>query len=133
MQRRLRRLREGKIIESEVAIVSPEAVGRTLTAIVEVTLDTDRPQVLQRFQRAICAAPEVMQGYYVTGNADFILVVTAKTMQDYEAFAHRFFSKHLRVKYFRTTIVMRKVKTGFAVPVGGASRLASAARNRTAA
>ena len=80
--------------------------------------------MLQRFQRAICAAPEVMQGYYVTGNADFILVVTAKTMQDYEAFAHRFFSKHLRVKYFRTTIVMRKVKTGFAVPVGGASRLA---------
>jgi Lrp/AsnC family leucine-responsive transcriptional regulator len=124
VQRRLRRLRECKIIEREVAIVSPEAVGRTLTAIVEVTLDTDRPEVRRRFERAIGAAPEIMQGYYVTGNADFILVVTAKTIQDYGAFAHRFFSRKLRVKYFRTSVVMRKVKMDLAMPIDGRSRLA---------
>jgi Lrp/AsnC family leucine-responsive transcriptional regulator len=40
VQRRLRRLREKKIIERDVAIVSPEALGRSAIAIVEVTLDT---------------------------------------------------------------------------------------------
>jgi Lrp/AsnC family leucine-responsive transcriptional regulator len=61
VQRRLHRLRERKVIEAEVAIVSPEALGQSLTAIVEVTLDTDRPKVVEEFQRAIQAAPEVMQ------------------------------------------------------------------------
>ena len=46
---RLQRLRERKVIEAEVAIVSPEALGRSVTAIVEVTLNTDRPKVVEEF------------------------------------------------------------------------------------
>ena len=117
VQRRLHRLRERKIIEAEVAIVSPDAVGRSLTAIVEVTLDTDRPKVIDEFQRAIQAAPEVMQAYYVTGNADYILVITAKNMADYEAFACQFLSTRPHVKHFRTSIVMRRVKWGITLPI----------------
>jgi Lrp/AsnC family leucine-responsive transcriptional regulator len=116
VQRRLHRLRQSKVIEAEVAIVSPDALGRSLTAIVEVTLDTDRPRVAEEFQRAIQAAPEVMQAYYVTGNADYILVITAKNMEDYEAFARAFLSKRPHMKYFRTSIVMRRVKSGMTVP-----------------
>jgi Lrp/AsnC family transcriptional regulator, leucine-responsive regulatory protein len=116
VQRRLHRLRERKVIEAEVAVVSPEALGLRLTAIVEVTLDTDRPKVVEEFQRAIQAAPEVMQAYYVTGNADYILVITAKNMEDYEAFARGFLSKRPHMKYFRTSIVMRRVKSGMTVP-----------------
>lgn len=117
VQRRLRRLRERKIIEAEVAIVSPDAVGRSFTAIVEVMLDTDRVEVVEEFQRAIQAAPEVMQGYYVTGDADFILIITAKDVHDYEEFARRFLSRKLHVKHFRTSVVMRRTKCGLAVPV----------------
>ena len=97
VQRRLHRLRERKVIEAEVAIVSPDAMGRSLTAIVEVTLDTDRPKV--------------------TGNADYILVITAKNMADYEAFAYEFLSKKPHVKHFRTSIVMRRVKSGMILPI----------------
>jgi Lrp/AsnC family leucine-responsive transcriptional regulator len=118
IQRRLRRLRDRKIIEAEVAIVSPAAAGRSLIAIVEVALDTDRSQVVEEFQRAIQSAPEVRQAYYVTGNADFILIVAAKNIEDYEAFAQRFLSKKPRVKHFRTSVVMRRVKCDFTVPLG---------------
>ena len=117
VQRRLHRLRERKVIEAEVAIVSPDAMGLSLRAIVEVTLDTDRPKVVEEFQRAIQAAPEVTQAYYVTGNADYVLVITAKTMADYEAFACEFLSKKPHVKHFRTSIVMRRVKSGMILPI----------------
>ncbi len=117
VQRRLRRLRNLKIIESEVAIVSPHAVGRMLTVIVHVTLDADRQLVLETFQRAIRAAPEIMQGYYVTGDTDFILIVTARNMEEYESFAHRFLSPKLHVKHFRTSVVMRRVKMGLTIPI----------------
>ncbi|HET6889287.1 MAG TPA: Lrp/AsnC family transcriptional regulator [Candidatus Udaeobacter sp.] len=125
VQRPLHRLRERKVIEAEVAIVSPEALGRSLTAIVEVTLDTDRPKVVEEFQRAIQAAPEVTQAYYVTGNADYILVITAKNTADYEAFARKFLSKRPYVKYFRTSIVMRRVKRGLTLPLKSNQRVPS--------
>jgi Lrp/AsnC family transcriptional regulator, leucine-responsive regulatory protein len=117
VQRRLHRLRERKVIKAEVAVVSPDAVGQSLTAIVEVTLDTDRPKVVEEFQRAIQTAPEVMQAYYVTGNADYILVITAKNMAAYEAFACEFLSRRPHVKHFRTSIVMRRVKWGMTLPI----------------
>jgi Lrp/AsnC family transcriptional regulator, leucine-responsive regulatory protein len=117
VQRRLHRLRERKVIKAEVAIVSPDAVGQSLTAVVEVTLDTDRPKVVEEFQRAIQTAPEVMQAYYVTGNADYILVITAKNTADYEAFACEFLSRRPHVKHFRTSIVMRRVKWGMTLPI----------------
>lgn len=117
VQRRLRRLRAERIIDAEVAIILPDTVGRNLTVIVEVTLDTDRSQVVEEFERAIKAAPEVMQGYYVTGKADFVLIVTAKNMQDYEEFADRFLARRRYVKHFHTSVVMRRVKWGVTVPV----------------
>jgi Lrp/AsnC family transcriptional regulator, leucine-responsive regulatory protein len=80
-------------------------------------LDTDRPRVVEEFERAIQAAPEAMQGYYVTGNADFILIITAKNMEDYEAFANRFLARRSHVKYFRTSVVMHRVKWEVTVPV----------------
>jgi Lrp/AsnC family transcriptional regulator, leucine-responsive regulatory protein len=117
VQRRLHRLRENKIIQAEVAIVSPDALGRTLMVIVEVTLDTDRPKVVEEFQQAIQTAPEIMQGYYVTGDADFVLIVTAKSMQDYRAFTRQFLSQRPHVKHFRTSVVIDRVKYGMTVPV----------------
>jgi DNA-binding Lrp family transcriptional regulator len=72
-----------KFRKAEVEIVSPDATRGRLTAIVEVFLETDRPKMVNEFQRAIQAAPEVLQAYYVRGDADFILIVTAKDMQDF--------------------------------------------------
>ena len=129
VQRRLRRLRQAKIIEREVAIVSPEALGRSLTAIVEVTLNTHGPKAVEEFQRAIQAMPEVMHGYYITGNADFILIVTARSIGDYEEFASRPLSKARYVRHLRTSVVMRRVKWGVALPVRDAQEAPSSKRS----
>ena len=77
--RRLRRLREVKVIEADVALISPERVGRPLTMVVQVTLERERPDLIDAFKRTMRAAPEVMQCYYVTGETDFVLIVTART------------------------------------------------------
>jgi Lrp/AsnC family transcriptional regulator, leucine-responsive regulatory protein len=130
VQRRLRRLRERKIIEAEVAVVSPDAVGRSLIAIVEVTLDMHLAKTLEEFERAIQSAPEVMQGYYVTGNADFILIVTAKSMEDYNAFVLEFLSKKAHVKHFNTSVVMRRVKWGIALPTAPHPRTKTGRKQR---
>ncbi|ASP89474.1 Lrp/AsnC family transcriptional regulator (plasmid) [Sinorhizobium meliloti] len=116
-QRRLRRLRTEGVIESDVSIVSPKAVGRHITMIVLVSLERERADIVDRFKTAIRNTREVMIGYYVTGEADFMLVVTARDMEGYEQFTRRFFYENADIKGFKTMVVMDRVKAGFAFPM----------------
>lgn len=118
-QRRLKRLRAEGVIEADVAVVSPKAVGRYITMIVLVSLERERADIVDRFKTAIRNTREVMIGYYVTGDADFILVVTARDMEDYEQFTRRFFYENNDIKGFKTMVVMDRVKAGFSLPMDG--------------
>jgi Lrp/AsnC family leucine-responsive transcriptional regulator len=116
-QRRLKKLRDDGIIKADVAIISPEAVGRPITMIVGVTLERERADLTDAFKRSMLETPEVMQCYYVTGEADFILIITVKDMQDYELFARRFFQDNPNVTRFYTNVVVDSVKAGMAIPL----------------
>lgn len=116
-RKRLARLRAGDVIAAEVAILRPEAVGRGLILIVEVTLQSERLTDIDRFKRRMQRAPEVMQCYYVTGNADFIMIVSMRDMADYEDFTRRHFFAEENIVRFRTSAVMDRVKQGFSMPV----------------
>ena len=52
----------------------------------------------------------MQQCYYVTGETDFVLVVTVASMQDYEALTKRLFFENHNVKHFKTLVVMDRVK-----------------------
>jgi Lrp/AsnC family transcriptional regulator, leucine-responsive regulatory protein len=116
-QKRLKKLRDNGTIARDISVLAPAAVARGLTMIVEVTLERERAELIDQFKKTMLAAPEVMQCYYVTGSADFILVLTAKDMKDYEDFTRRYFFQQSNVSRFRTNVVMDRVKVGLAMPV----------------
>jgi Lrp/AsnC family leucine-responsive transcriptional regulator len=113
VQRRLKRLRQDGVIEADVAIVAPKAVGQRVQMIVLVSLERERADIIDRFKKSIRATPEVMNGYYVTGESDFMLLVTTRDMEDYEQFTRRFFYDNPDIKNFKTMVVMDRVKVGF--------------------
>jgi len=115
--RRMRRLREDGTIVADVSIVAPEAVGRNLTMIVLVSVERERPELLDEFKRSMQRTPEVMQCYYVTGDADFVLLVTAADMADYESFTQRFFFENPNIRRFSTMVVMNRVKFATMIPI----------------
>jgi Lrp/AsnC family leucine-responsive transcriptional regulator len=119
VQRRLKRLREDGIIEADVAVISPEAVGRTLTAIVGVIIDKERPLslALSQFKNLMLSTPEVMQCYDVTGEADFIVVITARDMQEYETISRKLFMENPNVRRYKTSLVVRRVKSDTIIPL----------------
>lgn len=116
-QRRLKRLRSEGIIESDVSIVSPRAVGRPIQMLVLVSLERERADIIDRFKKAIKSSVDVVNGFYVTGDADFVLYVTARTMEGYEEFTRRFFYENPDIKGFKTMVIMDRVKAGFAIPI----------------
>ncbi len=118
VQRRLKRLRDSGVIEHDVSTVSPDAVGRGFLAIASVLLDSEAPPIRRQFAKLVHDLPEVMQCYYVTGeSADFLLFVTARDMNDYNAFMTRLAEEFPRIKHFSTNVVLERVKTGLSLPV----------------
>jgi len=117
VQRRLGRLREEKIIEAEVAIVSPAVAGLGITCIVDIVLEEGHARALESFKAAMQQCSEVMQCYYVTGTYDFVLIVNAKDMQEYEAFTRKWLADNPHLKHFYTHVVMDRVKVGYSIPI----------------
>ena len=115
--RRLNRLRASGVIEAEVALVAPAAVRRNVTIVVQVTLEREHTELFESFKADMRAAPEVQQCYYVAGGTDFIIVLTAKDMQDYNAFTRRHFHGNPNIQRFQTNVVMDRVKFTTALPV----------------
>ena len=117
VQRRVRRMEEARVIQANVAVVDPSAVGRPITLIVEVLVDSEQADLLDAARNEFASAVEVQQCYYVTGANDFILVLTVSTMEEYESLSRRLFLENKNVKHFHTYVAMNRVKTGVSVPV----------------
>jgi Lrp/AsnC family leucine-responsive transcriptional regulator len=117
VQRRLKRLRSEGVIESDVSIVSPKAIGRNVTMLVFISLERDRADIVDRFKQTICGMSEIMSGFYVTGDADFALLVTANTMEEYEHFTRRIVFENADIKTFKTMVVLDRIKAGFTLPM----------------
>jgi DNA-binding Lrp family transcriptional regulator len=118
VQRRIKRMAEDGVIRANVAVVDPAAVGQPITIFVEVEVISETAHQIEQAKAEFAASAEIQQCYYVTGEADFILVIVVPTMADYEALTRRLFFGNNNVKRFRTFVAMDRVKVGLSVPVG---------------
>lgn len=119
VQRRIKRMTEAGVIGANVAVVDPEAVGQAITIFVEVEVFSETADQIEAAKRQFAGTSEIQQCYYVTGEADFILVIVVASMADYEALTRRLFFGNNNVKRFRTFVAMDRVKVGLSVPLDG--------------
>jgi Lrp/AsnC family leucine-responsive transcriptional regulator len=119
VQRRIKRLRDDKVIVRDTAVLDATALGSPLTVIVNVTVDREAKEVVASFRRRALASPYVQQCYYVTGEEDFVLVVTAGSMDEYHEIARSLFLDDPNVRRFRTSVVMQSLKVTLDVPFTG--------------
>jgi len=115
--RRVRRLVEAGVIERRIAIVDPAAVGGGMTAIVEVSLDQQSAEQLDRFESQVAAAVEVQQCYRVASGPDFVLVVFVPDVAAYHAFAHRALTAQANVRNVRSFFAVKRSKFEPRVPL----------------
>ena len=116
-QKRLTRMRSEGIIEADVSVISPKALGLTLTMIVNVTLEREQPQIIDQFKQSMRESDEVMQCFCVTGNTDFVVIVNALDMEHFDKFAQTFLYGNPHIRHFETSIVIDRVKTGFNINI----------------
>ncbi|WNL42284.1 Lrp/AsnC ligand binding domain-containing protein [Halomonas sp. PAMB 3264] len=81
-----------------------------ITIFVEVRADKTHAADLEAL-KARFSGPEIQQCYYVTGEADFMLVLLVPSMRRFQAICDALFHKNPNVKWFRTLVALDRVKT----------------------
>lgn len=116
-QRRMKRLCDSGAIRADISVVDPDAVGKRLTLILQIVLARGRTDIVDTFKRDVQAVPEIQQCHYLTGQCDFVLIVTARDMEEYERLTRRIFFANPDIQHFTTIVVMDSVKTGHEIPL----------------
>ena len=119
--RRVKRLRDAGLIEREIAVLSVDNVatltGHTLCAIVEITLDRQDQDALERFEKRVASDDAVQQCYRVSPGPDFCLVVHTAHMPDYLALSQRLFTADANVRNVKTFFSVKRSKFGAKIPL----------------
>lgn len=120
VQRRVQALKADGVIAGTRAILDPCKIGCALTVILEITLESDRHDLLARIKQRLAAAAEVQYCYYVTGEYDLVAVLALPDMQGYERFVQRVLAAESNVRRYKTSVVIGSVKSTTAYPLEAA-------------
>lgn len=117
VNRRIAAMELAGVITRHVAVVDPEKLGRPITIIVEVSVASERLDHLDVVRRRFMDCVAVSQVYYVTGEVDFVLILTVADMAEYERLTRQLFFAEGNIKRFRTLVVMDRAKVTLEVQV----------------
>ncbi|QWP78413.1 Lrp/AsnC family transcriptional regulator [Lysobacter sp. K5869] len=117
IQRRLRKLREAGVIQRHAAVLDPKRVGKPTFFLVSLQVERERPELLTQLRQWLASCEQVQQAFYVTGEADFVLVVTAPDTEAFDALMLRLVAENPNVRRFTTNVALSLVKRGLAIPV----------------
>ncbi|MBC3930714.1 Lrp/AsnC family transcriptional regulator [Undibacterium curvum] len=108
--RRVRKLTEDGVIARQVALLNPERLASQLTAIVEITLDRQNSEEMQKFEQLMATETAVQQCYRVSPGPDFVLIILVADMPAYHALAHRLFATQSNIRNVRSFFSIHRSK-----------------------
>lgn len=116
-QRRIKRLRDEGVIVAETAQLSPRSIGRNILTVVQIALNKGGPEAIDRFKEKMLKLPEIQQIYHVTGEYDFVVILSTQDMEEYDQITRRIFRESRSIQRFQSSIVIESVKTGSEFPI----------------
>jgi len=108
--KRVKRLRESGVILQDISIINSQLAGNSMTLIVSVEMERDRADIYDNFKQKMYEENAVMQCYQISGQYDFMLVMSIQDIESYEQFVERVFHTDLNIRKFHTAIALRTVK-----------------------
>jgi len=117
--RRVRALEEEGIIRGYSALLDREKAGFATSAILHVSLERHDATFVDQFVAQVSRRSEVLECYATTGDADYHLRVVVRDMKAYNDFLDTFMFRLPGIRYVRTNMILKEIKTGVALPFAG--------------
>lgn len=115
--KRLKVLEAAKIVTGYVAIVAEDRAGLKTNVYVQVTLKSQKEDVLMAFERAAALHGEIMECYLMAGLSDYMLRVLCRDAEDYERVHNNVLTRLPGVDRIVSNFAIRKVLRRTAAPL----------------
>ncbi|MCC8432913.1 Lrp/AsnC family transcriptional regulator [Reyranella aquatilis] len=127
--RRQRALEEGGLIRGYQAALDLRRFGLATTVVVRITLDSQSDEALKAFEAGVLDCPSVVRCFLMSGSDDYVVIVLARDIEDFERIHRTELSRLPRVARLESSFALREV-VNRAVPPSVFGKIARGARRR---
>ena len=116
---RVRRLEKDGLIQGYRALIDRAALGELISVFAEVALKDQRQVNIQRFERRMAQAPEVVACHVVSGRYDYLVRIACKDLGCYHQLINAWLDDaSLGIEKIVTNIELQTIKefAGFPLP-----------------
>ena len=107
--RRLRRLRAIGVIVADVAVIDPARLKPVITIHVLVKLHQSDLRAERAFALKMQRQSEVVAAWHVTGQTDFLVIVSAASIEASHRFSEDVLAADENVRMFETLVSLREI------------------------
>ena len=115
--RRLKRLEEDGYITGYQANLDRRKLGLDVLAFVQVSFGVHGGELPNQFELAMQAEARVLSCHKITGNADYLLQVVARSLDDYSQFVEDVLRQLPGVAAIHSSLALREIKAGSRLPL----------------
>jgi Lrp/AsnC family transcriptional regulator, leucine-responsive regulatory protein len=87
--RRVRQLEQSGVIQGYAAQIDQTRLIGSMAVFISITLERQVDEVLNSFEAAVLALPEIMGGYLMSGGSDYMLHAFVEDLEHYRALLGR--------------------------------------------
>jgi Lrp/AsnC family leucine-responsive transcriptional regulator len=116
---RVRAMERDGLIRQRVTLLAPATLGLHVNVFIHVSLENQRRDGLDEFERAVVAIPGVMECYLMTGDADYLLRVLVRDTQALERLIVDELTRIPNVKNIRSSFALKQVMYSTVIPLHG--------------
>lgn len=115
---RVKRLEKIGVISRRVTLLDARRLGLKVVVFISVSLDKQRREMLDTFERKIAALPQVMECYLMSGDADYLLRVVVPDVEALERLIIDQITRIPGVASIRSSFALKQVLYSTALPLG---------------
>lgn len=107
--RRQRALEEDGLIRGYQAVLDLRRFGLATTVVVRITLDSQSDEALKAFEAGVLDCPSVVRCFLMSGSDDYVVIVLARDIEDFERIHRTELSRLPRVARLESSFALREV------------------------
>jgi Lrp/AsnC family transcriptional regulator, leucine-responsive regulatory protein len=107
--RRQKALEDDGVLRGYRADVNLARLGYGATVMVTITLEGQSEEAMAAFEAAVTQSPSILRCHLMSGRDDYLLVVKARSLEDYERIHRQELARLPRVARIETAFALREV------------------------
>jgi DNA-binding Lrp family transcriptional regulator len=107
--RRQKALEDSGVIKAYHVVLDMERFGYAITVLVRIALDSQSDEALKSFEAGVAKCPSVTRCFFMSGTDDYLAIVLAKDIRDFERIHRTELARLPRVARIQSSFAMREI------------------------